>query len=204
MEKIAREFLTIVGNAESRAVIKGSQFISYCARVATAEEALNFLQSLRARHYDATHNCWAYRISPQEYRFNDDGEPGGSAGQPILQAIIGMHLEQVAVNVTRYFGGVKLGVGGLARAYGGGAAAVLKAAGSMLVKPKVTLTIAVAFAEQNLLYRFLETHKDIAINNTEYCANGLKLAITLFQSERERLLNELRDNLRGRIEIEEQ
>ena len=70
---------------------------------------------------EATHNCWAYKIG-QEYRFNDDGEPGGTAGRPILQAIEGQGMDRVAVLVVRWFGGVKLGAGGLVRAYGGCAA----------------------------------------------------------------------------------
>src|SRR5215467_2005904 len=112
-----RNFLTIAQNAISRADIKGSEFISRCARVANAAEAMAFIESVRREHPDATHNCWAYRISPNEYRFSDDGEPGGTAGQPIQQAVAAMNLEEVCVVVTRYYGGVKLGAGGLARAY---------------------------------------------------------------------------------------
>ncbi len=75
----------------------------------------------------ATHNCWAYRIG-QDYRFNDDGEPGGTAGRPILQAIEGQGVDRVVVVVTRWYGGIKLGAGGLARAYGGTAAECLRLA----------------------------------------------------------------------------
>src|ERR1044071_1145075 len=104
-----REFLTVGEAAETHTTIKGSLFISRCTRALTAQAALAFVQSVRAQHPDATHNCWAYRIDTNEYRFNDDGEPGGTAGQPIFQAIVGMNLEQIVVVVTRYYGGVKLG-----------------------------------------------------------------------------------------------
>jgi putative IMPACT (imprinted ancient) family translation regulator len=103
--------------------VKKSRFLARAAPAASAAEAMAFF----ARHGDpaATHNCWAYRIGGQ-YRFNDGGEPGGTAGQPILRAIDAQGCDRVAVLVTRWFGGVKLGAGGLARAYGGCAANCLR------------------------------------------------------------------------------
>lgn len=103
--------------------IKKSRFLAYAGPVTSVAEAM----ALFARHGDpaATHNCWAYRIG-NEYRFNDDGEPGGTAGQPILRAIDGQGLDRVAVLVVRWFGGIKLGAGGLVRAYGGCAANCLR------------------------------------------------------------------------------
>ena len=103
--------------------IKKSRFLAYAGPVASVAEAM----ALFARHGDpaATHNCWAYRIG-NEYRFNDDGEPGGTAGQPILRAIDGQGFDRVAVLVVRWYGGIKLGAGGLVRAYGGCAANCLR------------------------------------------------------------------------------
>ncbi|MFC6616804.1 IMPACT family protein [Deinococcus radiophilus] len=88
---------------------------------------LAYLAELRAKYPDATHHCWAYRIG-ELYRFNDDGEPGGTAGAPILRAIEGQGVQHVMVIVVRYYGGVKLGTGGLVRAYGGAAAECLRTA----------------------------------------------------------------------------
>src|SRR5690606_41573561 len=107
---------TLSGTAQYEENIKKSRFLALAAPVASALEAMAFF----ANHHvaDATHNCWAYRIG-QEYRFNDDGEPGGTAGRPILQAIEGQQCDRVAVLVIRWFGGIKLGSGGLVRAYGG-------------------------------------------------------------------------------------
>jgi uncharacterized YigZ family protein len=102
--------------------IKKSLFIVHAAPVQTADEALAFIEAHSKA--DATHNCWAFRIG-EEYRFNDDGEPGGTAGRPILAAIEGRDLTNTVVLVIRYFGGVKLGTGGLVRAYGGTAAKCL-------------------------------------------------------------------------------
>lgn len=111
--------------ASLRQEIRKSVFLANAANVASPEAALAFVASISDR--TATHNCWAYRIG-QQYRFNDDGEPGGTAGKPILQAIDGQVLDQAVVVVTRWYGGIKLGAGGLARAYGGCAAECLRLA----------------------------------------------------------------------------
>ena len=96
--------------------IRKSRFVAHAQHISSAEDALAFVS--RVSDTEATHNCWAYRIAKQ-YRFNDDGEPAGTAGKPILQAIDGQSLDETVVVVTRWFGGIKLGAGGLARAYGG-------------------------------------------------------------------------------------
>ena len=99
---------------------------------------------------EATHNCWAYRIG-QEYRFNDDGEPGGTAGRPILQAIEGQDMDRVAVLVVRWYGGIKLGAGGLVRAYGGCAANCLRLGDRTEIVDLATVTCTCGFAELALL-----------------------------------------------------
>ncbi|MCH9682683.1 MAG: IMPACT family protein [Deltaproteobacteria bacterium] len=106
--------------------IKGSRFIASVAPVVDEASARVFVHQLREQMPDASHHCWALRLAtPALERAVDDGEPGGSAGRPILSAIVGRDVVDVCVVVTRYFGGTKLGVGGLVRAYGGAAAAVL-------------------------------------------------------------------------------
>ncbi len=118
--------------------IKGSRFLAAVALTPDAAAARKFLDEIRAEHHDATHNCYAWRLGPEEVRFSDDGEPGGTAGRPILQEIEGRELFGVTVVVTRYYGGTRLGMGGLTRAYGGAAAAVLDDAGVL----EVTVTEA--------------------------------------------------------------
>lgn len=109
--------------------IKGSRFIASVAPVTSSEDIDAFLDARRKEWNDATHNCWAWRLEPGEaFRSSDDGEPSGTAGRPILQEIDGRSLQGVVCVVTRYFGGTKLGTGGLIRAYGGAAAAALDAA----------------------------------------------------------------------------
>ena len=107
--------------------IKGSRFIGYAFPVDSVEGALLELGLLKEEHPAANHHCWAWQGAGADvFRYSDDGEPGGSAGRPIYNAIKGRQLTNVAVVVVRYFGGTKLGTGGLVRAYGGAAAAVLE------------------------------------------------------------------------------
>lgn len=195
-----REFLTINKNTETSTNIKGSIFISRCSRVSRVEEAMDYIKSIRAKHLDATHNCWAYRISSNEYRFNDDGEPSGTAGQPIFQALLGANLEEVCVVVTRYYGGIKLGAGGLARAYGGGASTVLKEAQTLLVKPKVTFLMEAPFSEQNSLFHFLQTHPEIT-SSVSYTNTGIEVEASLYLSDRNKIVELLKNSLRGRVHI---
>lgn len=133
--------------------IKKSRFAVFAAPVASADEAMVFF----ARHSDpaATHNCWAYRIG-QAYRFNDDGEPGGTAGRPILQAIEGQDLDRVAVLVVRWFGGIKLGAGGLVRAYGGCAAQCLRLGPRVPIVETVSVHCRCGYAELTLLKARIE------------------------------------------------
>lgn len=122
------EFYTIRNVQESEIKVKGSTFIGTASPARNKEEAEQFLTAIRKKYFDATHHCYAYRIgfgSAQHSRYSDDGEPGGTAGKPIDQVINGKQLTDLIVIVTRYFGGTKLGTGGLARAYSDSAADVL-------------------------------------------------------------------------------
>lgn len=116
---------TLDGIAEHESIIRHSVFRTLAAPVEDEAGAMAFLAEVSVA--DATHNCWAFRIG-ERYRVSDDGEPSGTAGRPILSAIEGQDFDGVMVVVTRWFGGVKLGAGGLVRAYGGAAAACLREA----------------------------------------------------------------------------
>lgn len=155
--------------------IKKSRFAAYAAPVATIDDAMRFF----AEHSDpeATHNCWAYRIG-QEYRFNDDGEPGGTAGRPILQAIEGQDMDRVAVLVVRWYGGIKLGAGGLVRAYGGCAANCLRLGERTEIVDLATVRCACGFAEMALLKSRL-AQAGAAIGQEDYNADGVVLTFTV-------------------------
>ena len=111
---------------------KKSHFIGRVWPVETEEEALEKIQQMKKQHYDATHNCWAYIIRDGAVRFSDDGEPGGTAGMPMLQVLQREGLQNIVCVVTRYFGGILLGAGGLVRAYTKGAKIAVDAAGKSI------------------------------------------------------------------------
>jgi len=121
------EYRTIQEEVQVESKVRGSKFIASASPSITRTEAEEFIAQRRKQYHDATHNCFAYRCSTDgsQYRFNDDGEPSGSAGKPILAAIDKFGLTYLVVVVTRYFGGTKLGLGGLIRAYGGAAESAL-------------------------------------------------------------------------------
>ena len=109
------------GFGEDEFIEKKSRFIGRVWPVDTEEEALEKIQQMKKQHYDATHNCWAYVIKDGPMRFSDDGEPGGTAGNPMMQVLQREQIYNVVCVVTRYFGGILLGAGGLVRAYTKGA-----------------------------------------------------------------------------------
>lgn len=113
-------YLTVKGYGENEIVIEKSRFIAHVQRAETEEEAQEFIQMIKKKHWNATHNCSAYLIgeNDQIQKANDDGEPSGTAGVPILEVLKKKQLKDTVVVVTRYFGGIKLGAGGLIRAYG--------------------------------------------------------------------------------------
>lgn len=124
-------YYTVKKTGSHEIIIQKSKFIGYTKRVKSEEEAQDFILAIKKKHYDATHNCSAYMIGAQNniQKANDDGEPSGTAGVPMLEVLKKMQLKDTVIVVTRYFGGIKLGAGGLIRAYGGVTSETLKAIG---------------------------------------------------------------------------
>lgn len=174
--------------------IQKSRFIAKAAPVESPESALAFLRSVSEPA--ATHNCWAYQIG-LHYRFSDDGEPGGTAGQPILRAIQAQGLDQVMVVVTRYFGGIKLGAGGLVRAYGGIAAQCLRAAPKREIVPLVRLQLEAPFELAGQVYGLLERWK-LARASETYSQAGLVVEIVIEEARLEEFRRAMVDGTRGR------
>ena len=123
------EFRVPFQAADSEFVEKRSRFISHIWPVETEEQAQQYIKDMKAKYYDARHNCWCYRIGPATARYSDDGEPQGTAGQPMLKVLEREEVTNVCCVVTRYFGGILLGAGGLTRAYAKGAKDALVASG---------------------------------------------------------------------------
>lgn len=151
-------FLTVSGRAEATLIEKKSRFIGYVNTAATEAEAQDFLNEIRAAHRSATHNCYAWQIGAQDQfqRSGDDGEPAGTAGRPILEAIKTSDLKNTVVVVTRYFGGILLGTGGLVRAYSASARAAIAAAGIVRCQPASLYALTVEYADWQRLTNFLQ------------------------------------------------
>lgn len=190
---------TLAARAAYSLDVKHSRFLVHAAPVETPPQALAFLDEIGDPA--ATHNCWAYRIGG-EYRFSDDGEPAGTAGRPILAAIDGQGFDRVMVVVTRWFGGIKLGAGGLVRAYGGSAAECLRLA------PRQPLVL---LAETMLHFGFEDTgavHATLAHYAVEKCsehyeADGVHLQLRLPADRLAPLKAQLRDATRDRVRFSE-
>ncbi len=141
-----KQYNTVKEAGSHEIIIQKSRFIGYASRVNTEEEAQLFIQKIKKQHHDATHNCSAYIIGDRDdiQKTNDDGEPGGTAGIPMLEVLKKLSLKNTAVVVTRYFGGIKLGAGGLIRAYSSTTSETIKQIG--IVKGELlqgyTVTIA--------------------------------------------------------------
>ena len=174
--------------------IKKSRFAAYAAPVASIDEAMAFFD----KHSDpeATHNCWAYRIG-QSYRFNDDGEPGGTAGRPILQAIEGQDLDRVAVLVVRWFGGIKLGAGGLVRAYSGCAAQCLRLGPRTSIIETHLVTCRCTYAELPILKSRI-AQAGASIDGENFDNEGVALTLIVPRTVLPELERTITDLTRGR------
>ncbi|MFA5624286.1 MAG: YigZ family protein [Bradymonadales bacterium] len=175
--------------------IKKSRFIATCAPVQSVEEAELYIKNWHQA--DARHNCWAYRIGEQ-YRFFDDGEPGGSAGRPILAAIDGMGFDAVVAHVVRYFGGIKLGVGGLVRAYGNTVKQALQNAESHEFIPMQELAFRVDFADTYAVYGIINASSAQKLRES-YVAEGVEFYINVKEDELENYRDTLSNATQGRV-----
>lgn len=152
-------YKTLKGPGEDSFIIKKSRFIGHGSPADTEQEALAFLARVREAHRDASHNCYAYIIGRNEgiMRYSDDGEPGGTAGMPILECLRMRGIVNCCAVVTRYFGGVLLGAGGLTRAYAQGAKAAVDAAGILVMTDSVRFLLEVAYPLWDRVQHYLRS-----------------------------------------------
>jgi uncharacterized YigZ family protein len=188
---------TLAAPASHLLEVKHSRFLARAAPVDGAEEALRFLADIADP--DATHNCWAYRIG-QDYRSSDDGEPAGTAGRPILAAIDGQGFDRVMVVVTRWFGGVKLGAGGLVRAYGGAAAECLRTASRRPLVMLREVELRAPFDDLGSVHAALAMHGAAKLDE-RFDADGVVLRLSLPADRVQALALQLRDATRNRARI---
>ncbi|GGK10536.1 IMPACT family protein [Pseudomonas matsuisoli] len=166
---------TLAGPCEYFEEIRKSRFLARAAPLSTAEEANAFIAQVSAP--SATHNCWAWKVG-QQYRFSDDGEPGGTAGRPMLTAIEGQDCDNVIVVVTRWYGGIQLGTGGLARAYGGTAAKCLQRGEQRELVVRESVRCHCGFSELSTFKARLAEHEAQVINES-FDAHGAALTLAV-------------------------
>ena len=154
------EFRTIKEDGQVQEEIKKSRFICHAKRVYSEEEARDFITAIKKEHYKATHNCSAFIVGERSEikRTSDDGEPSGTAGVPMLGVLENHNLTNVCVVVTRYFGGIKLGAGGLIRAYAGSVALAVKEIGIIEIKEQAGIAIQISYAQYQEYGNFLREY----------------------------------------------
>lgn len=181
--------------------VKGSRFWATVDRCAQIADALALVEAVRAQWPDATHHCWAWRGDGRDaFRWADDGEPSGSAGKPILNAIDGRDLCDVAVVVTRYYGGTKLGVGGLVRAYGACAAAALDAAEIVFEPYTKTIVVRHAYDLSGVVESVMRAHGQVAAE-AEY-GGDVELRVVIPDAQVTAFVADLTERCAGRVEVE--
>ena len=155
--------------SETEFTVNKSRFIGRCFPVSSEEEALARLDEIRKLHHDATHNCWAYNLRGGIMRFSDDGEPGGTAGMPIMDTLIRSETLDAIIIVTRYFGGILLGSGGLVRAYSKSASDALSSAGVLQMLPCSEIEFFVDYSRYGGIEGFVRSNS--TVKNTEFLDN---------------------------------
>ena len=194
------EYVTVEREAADEFVEKKSRFIGTCRPVKTEQEALDFIAGLKSRYWDATHNVYAYILREGNIaRFSDDGEPQGTAGQPMLNVFLREEVTNVCCVVTRYFGGILLGAGGLTRAYGGTAKLALNAAGISRMRLWATLAVPCTYSLYERVRLLVEGEGGV-IADTDF---GADVVLTvLLPAERTAALQEkLTELSAGQIEL---
>ena len=194
------EYYIPTGPSEAELVEKRSRFIGQVWRVTTEEEARARIEEVRKRHYDARHHCWCYRIREEGVeRYSDDGEPQGTAGQPMLNVFQREEVTDVVCVVTRYFGGILLGAGGLVRAYTQSAKAALDAAGISVVRRWLAMEVPCTYAQFEGIRREIEAFGGV-VEHVDYGADVL-LSVLVPESRGEDFAARILDVSAGSIQV---
>ena len=192
------EYLVPTDFGQDEFVEKKSRFIGRVWPVETEAEALEKIQEMKKQHYDATHNCWAYVIKDGPMRFSDGGEPGGTAGNPMMQVLQRENLYNVVCVVTRYFGGILLGAGGLVRAYTKGAKIAIDAAGKSMKRVWSVLYVPCPYSYYERMKLEIEAF-DGVLRDTQFGAE-VELEILIAQPKAQAFLDRVVDMTAGTVE----
>lgn len=203
MEKDYEDFILLTEGAEAELVEKKSRFIATVRPVASEAEAEAFIEEMKKKYYDARHNCSAFVIGDkaQVTRSSDDGEPGGTAGRPMLEVLLGSGIRNVAAVVTRYFGGTLLGTGGLVRAYSGVLKEALEKCGTARQCFGVRFRIRTDYNSVGKI-QYLLANRNISIEESVYGADVVMTAISPV-GEYGQLCGEITEATSARVEIAE-
>lgn len=197
-------YLTIDRPSQAEIKVKGSRFIARTFVVTSADEALQQLGRIRKQEHAATHNCFAYIVGiPLEraqFKYSDDGEPGGTAGKPIYDILSGGRLTNTLLVVTRYFGGTKLGTGGLARAYSDAARLAMDASGTRENFITSSFRVEIDFPVYDSLVK--AAHRLGAVERKSEFSDRVTLELEIRKSLADRLLSEITELSKGRAAIE--
>ena len=198
------EFKTIKEDGMVQEEIKKSRFICHVKRVYFEEEARAFIAAIKKEHYKATHNCSTFIIGGKSdiKRTSDDGEPSGTAGVPMLGVLEKHGLTNLCVVVTRYFGGIKLGAGGLIRAYAGSVALAIKEIGLVEIKEQAGLRLRLSYSQYQDFTNFLKT-ENLAEYDTEF-TDTVSTLLFVDKGERELLKDKLTEFFKGKLEMMDQ
>lgn len=196
------QYLSVNGECVTEKVIEKSRFITTSRHVEGEEQAKAFIAEISAKYRDATHNCYAYVCDElgNFLRFSDDGEPQGTAGMPILEVLRSKKLMQTAVVVTRYFGGIKLGAGGLVRAYSGSAAENLEAAQKVRYELCNESVYTVDYPSADGASRFF-AERGADVLNTEY-SDEVSFTVAVKSVDEEDFVSSLKNRLNGKVKIQ--
>lgn len=195
------EYLVPSQFGEAEFTEKKSRFIGRVWQVETEEEAQEKIRQMKKQHYDATHNCWAYVIRDGAVRFSDDGEPGGTAGMPILQVLQKEELYNAVCVVTRYFGGILLGAGGLVRAYTRGAKIAVDAAGRSMKRVWTALYVPCPYTYYERVKLEVDAFGGI-VRKTDF-GSEVEMELLLPEGQTGAFLTRLTDLTAGKVEIME-
>lgn len=196
------EYRTIAGRCEARFIEKKSEFIGYLCPVQTEEQAVAFIEEIRAMHRKATHNCYAYILRENNAaRHSDDGEPGGTAGVPIYEVLRKEGLTDVCCVVTRYFGGVLLGAGGLVRAYTKGAKDAVDAAQIKCMASAVRMEVTVDYGLYGRLAQIF-AELDARVQDEQF-ADNVRIKLCIREENARALSDKLIDSCNGNIQVSE-
>ena len=198
------EFRTIKEDGQIQEEIKKSRFICHIKRVTTEDEARNFIQDVKKEHYKATHNCSAFILGERSEmkRSSDDGEPSGTAGVPMLGVLENQQLTNVCAVVTRYFGGIKLGAGGLIRAYSSNVALAIKEIGIVHIKEQLGLRIALSYSQYQELPNFLKANH-LQEQDTSF-TEQVQTTIFVDKDDKDSVIEELVELFNGKVDITDQ